>query len=92
MATKDVVIYGTGTSKHLPAGSQHTVNADRAKKYIEQGIATDKAPTEKKVVPKKTAEKKAIAPTATKEKVQTKGPGTITTANVKKDGDTKSDS
>jgi hypothetical protein len=88
MATKDVVIYGTGVSKHLPAGSQHTVNADRAKKYIEQGIATDKAPTEKKS--RVVTEKKSVTPTATKEKVESKGPGTITTANVKKDGDTKS--
>jgi hypothetical protein len=86
--TRETVIYGTGKSKHLPAGSEHTVSNERAKKYIEQGIATDKAPTEKKS--RVVTEKKAVAPAATKEKVESKGPGTITTANVKKDGDTKS--
>jgi hypothetical protein len=95
MGTK-IPVYGTGTSKHIRADREYMVSEDEAARLIKKGVATDKMPKgfEKKVVTTKTAEKKTVTKGAAKKKTSgptdAAGPGTITTNNLKKDGDDQS--
>lgn len=93
MGTK-VTVYGTGKSKHLRLGAEYNVSEEEAERLITKGSASEKAPKgfEKKTVVKKTAEKKTVTKGASKKKTSGPAgePGTITTANLKQNGDDQS--